>query len=86
MITDDKISDEKLQNDINKESAKLSALSSGKIDKYEYLTGDEMLPSNQRQIIEQAKFAYSHLGNAFYKQTEKDVDGIKSRKHSNKKN
>ena len=61
-------------------------MSSGKIDKYEYLTGDEMLPSNQRQIIEQAKFAYSHLGNTFYKQTEKDVDGIKSRKHSNKKN
>ena len=53
MIIDDKIRDEKLQYDNNKEAAKLSALSSGKIDKYEYLTGEEILPSNQRQIIEQ---------------------------------
>ena len=51
----DKIRDEKLQYDINKEAAKISALSSGKIDKYEYLTGEEILPSSQRQIIEQAK-------------------------------
>ena len=35
---------------------KISTLSSGKIDKYEYLTGEEILPSNQQQIIEQAKF------------------------------
>ena len=42
-----------------KEAAKISALSSGKIDKYEYLTGDDILPSNQKQIIEQAKFIYS---------------------------
>ena len=53
MIIDDKIRDEKLQYDNNKEAAKLSALSSGKIDKYEYLTGEEILPSNQRKIIEQ---------------------------------
>ena len=46
--------DEKLQYDINREAAKISALSSGKIDKYEYLTGKEILPFNQRQIIEQA--------------------------------
>ena len=85
MIIDDKISDEKLQIDIDKEPAKISALSSGKIDKYEYLTGDEMLPSNQRQIIKQAKFAYFHLEYNFYKQTEKDIDGIKSRKYSSKK-
>ena len=63
-----KIRDEKLQYDINKEAAKMSALSSGKIDKYEYLTGEERLPSNQRQIIEQAKFEYSPLGNTFKKQ------------------
>ena len=59
MTIDGKIRDEKLQYDINREAAKIPALSSGKIDKYEYLTGEEMLPSNQRQIIEQAKFAYS---------------------------
>ena len=56
-------------NMINREAAKISALSSGKIDKYEYLTGEEILPSNQQQIIEQAKFTYSPLGKAFEKQT-----------------
>ena len=45
------------------------ALSSGKIDKYKYLTGEEILPSNKKQIIEQAKFTYSSLGKAFEKQT-----------------
>ena len=58
----------KLQIDINREAAKISALSSAKIDKYEYLTGEEILPSNQQQIIEQAKFTYSPLGKAFEKQ------------------
>ena len=42
--------------DINRETAKSSELLSGKIDKFEYLTGEEVLPSNQRQIIKQAKF------------------------------
>ena len=69
MTIDDKIRDEKLQYDINWEAGKLSALSSGKIDKYKYLTGEEILPSNQRQIIDQAKFSYSPLGKAFEKQT-----------------
>ena len=69
MAIDDKIRDEKLQYDINWEAGKLSALSSGKIDKYKYLTGEEILPSNQRQIIDQAKFSYSPLGKAFEKQT-----------------
>ena len=59
MTIDDQMKDEKLQNDINREAAKISALSSGKIRKYEYLTGEEILPSNQKQIIEQAKFTYS---------------------------
>ena len=68
MAIDDQITDEKLQYDINREAAKISALSSGKIDKYEYLTGEEILPSNQQQIIEQAKFTYSPLGKAFEKQ------------------
>ena len=68
MTTDDQIKDEKLQYNINREAAKISALSSGKIDKYEYLTGEEILPSNQQQIIEQVKFTYSPLGKAFEKQ------------------
>ena len=55
MTIDDKIKDEKLQYDINMEVAKISALSSGKIDKYEYLTGKEILPSDQSRIIGQAK-------------------------------
>ena len=48
--------------------AKISALSSGKSDKFEYLTGEEILPSDQSRIIEQAKFTYSPLGKAFEKQ------------------
>ena len=69
MTIEDQIKDEKLQYDINREEAKISALSSGKIDKYQYVTGEEILPSNQQQIIEQAKFTYSLLGKAFEKQT-----------------
>ena len=69
MAIEDQIKDEKLHYDINREAAKISALSSGKLDKYEYLTGEEILPSNQQQIIEQAKFIYSPLGKAFEKQT-----------------
>ena len=87
MTVDDKIRDEKLQYDINKESAKISILSSGKIDKYEYLTGEEILPSNQRQIIEQAKFTYPPLGKAFKKETktiedqgEKQIKAIEDNK------
>ena len=68
MIIDDQIRDEKLQYDINREAATISALLSGKIDKYEYLRGEEILPSNQQQIIKQAKFTYSPLGKAFEKQ------------------
>ena len=69
MTIEDQIRDEKLQYDINREAAKMSALSSGKIDKYEYLIGEEILPPNQQQIIEQAKFTYSPLGKAFEKET-----------------
>ena len=45
------ILNEKLQYDINREAAKISAFSSVKVDKYEYLTGEEILPSNQQQVI-----------------------------------
>ena len=68
MINDDQIKDEKLQYDINGEAAKISALSSGKIGKYEYLTGEEILTSNQKQITKQTKFTYSLLGKALEKQ------------------
>ena len=68
MTLEDQITDEKLQCDIIREAAKISALSSGKTGKYEYLTGEEILPSNQQQIIEQAKFTYSPMGKAFEKQ------------------
>ena len=69
MTIDSKIGNEKLQYDIDREAAKISALSSGKINKCKYLTGEEVLCSNQKQIIEQAKFTYSPLGKAFKKQT-----------------
>ena len=50
------------------EAAKISALSSGELNKYEYVTGEEILPSNKQQVIEQAKLTYSSLGKAFEKQ------------------
>ena len=68
MTIEDQIKDEKLQYDINREAAKISAVSSGKIDKYEYLSGEEILPSNQQQIIQQAKFNCSPLGKGLEKQ------------------
>ena len=68
MTIEDQIKDEKLQYDINREAAKILALSSGKLDNYEYLTGEEILSSNQQQIIQQAKFSYSPLGKAIEKQ------------------
>ena len=78
--------------DINREAAKISALSSGKIDKYKYLTGEEILPSNQQQIIQQAKFNYSPFGKAVEKQREtiedqgeKQVVALESFKGSDKK-
>ena len=90
MTIENKIRDGKLQYDINREAAKISALSSGKIDKYEYLTGKETLPSNQQKIIEQAKFTYSSLGKAFEKQTKtiedqgkKQIDALVALKSKN---
>ena len=90
MTINDQIRDEKLQYNINREAAKISALSSGKIHKYEYLTGEDILPSNQQQIIEQAKFTYSTLGKALEKQIktikdkgEKRLDALKTFKSDN---
>ena len=67
MTIDDKIRDEKLKYNINTKAAKISALSSGKIDKHEYLAGEEILLFNERQITEQAKFSYYPLGKTFEK-------------------
>ena len=87
MTINDQIKDEKLQYNINREAAKISALSSGKLHIYEYLTGEDILPSNQQQIIEQTKFTYSLLGKAFDKQIKtiedqgkKQVDALKKLK------
>ena len=83
MTIEDQIKDEKLQYDINREAAKISALSSGKLDKYEYLTGEEILPSNQQQINQQAKFNYSLLGKAIEKQIKTIQDQGKKPSRSN---
>ena len=64
----------------------MSTLSSGKIDKYEYLTGEEILNSALSQIIQQAKLTYPPLGKSFEKQTEKQVDALKSMNLLNKIN
>ena len=50
--------EKKLQYDIKREAAKISALSSGKIDKYKYLAGEEILPSNRSQKIKQIQFTF----------------------------
>ena len=71
MTIDDKIRDKKLQYDINRVVAKI-ALSSLKIDKYEYLTGEETLPSKKGKLQNKfTKFLYSPLGKAFEKQTKR---------------
>ena len=67
MTIDDNIKDEKLQYDIHREAAKISALSSGKIDKYEYLTGEEIFPSDNSRMMEQVE--YSPLGETLKKLT-----------------
>ena len=69
MTIDDKIRDEKLQYDMNRKAAKISTLSSGKLDKYESLAGEEIFPFCQSRIIEQAKFTYSPLSKTLEKQT-----------------
>ena len=74
MTINDQLRDKKLQYSINREAAKISALPSDKIHKYEYLTGEYILPFNQQQIIKQARFIYSLLGKAFEKQIKTSED------------
>ena len=84
MTINDQIKDEKLQYDINRKAA---AKSSGNFHKYEYLTGEDILPSNQQQITEQTKFIHYPLGKAFEKQIKtikdqgkKQVDALENLK------
>ena len=91
MTINDQIRNEKAQYNLNREAAKISSWSSGKIHKYEYLTGEDIVPSNQQQIIEQAKFTYFPLGKAFEKQIktikdqgEKQIDALENLKDTNK--
>ena len=72
MTIDDKTRDEKLPYDINREATKISALSSGKIDKYEYLRRTEILHPDQRRMIKQAKFTYSPLDKTLQNQIKND--------------
>ena len=90
MTINNKIRDEKMQHDIGKEAAKMSALPSGKIFNYEYLTSKEILPSDESRITKQAKFKYSSLGNALEKQKKaiedqkkKQINAVKSRVKKN---
>ena len=69
MTTDDKIINENLKHDITREAAKITESFSGKIGKYKYLTGKEILFSNQKQMLQQAKFRCCLSGKAFEKQT-----------------
>ena len=92
MTIDDQIRYEKLRTILIEKLLKISALSSGKIHKYEYITGEDILPSNQQQIIEQAKFTYSPLGKALEKQIktikdqgEKQVEALNTFKSDNEK-
>ena len=74
MTTGDKIEHWKRKYGINREASKISVLLSSKIDKYEYLTGQEILPSDQRRMIEQAKIIYSPLETSLGKQTKNIED------------
>ena len=67
MRIDDKIRDEKLKYNIHRKAAKILALTTGKLDKCEYLSGKEILPLDQRKVIKQAKITYSPLGKALEK-------------------
>ena len=82
MTTDDKIRDEKLHYDTDREAATISALPSRKVDQYEYLTDEEMSPSNQSHIREKAKFTYPPLG----KVLKTNKNNWRSRRKTNKSN
>ena len=87
MTIDDKAKDENLQYNVNREGAKMWLLSSGKTDKYEYLTGAETLLSDQSIITEQAAFTYFPHDKAFEKeiktieyQERREIEALKALK------
>ena len=84
MTVNDRIRDKKLQYDINREASKISALSSGKIDKYKYVTGKEIFPSDESLIVEQATFTYYPLGKALEKKRKQLKNNEKSKQKQSK--
>ena len=56
---------------LTEKQQKISTWSTVKVDKYEYLAGEKILPSDQNRVTEQAKFTYSPLRKAFEKQINK---------------
>ena len=78
MTIDEKIIHGKLQYDINRVATKISTLSSGKIDKYEYLTVEETFPPQQHRIIEETTFTYSPLAEELKKQTKQLKSMVKT--------
>ena len=68
-ILDDKIKANKAQYDLDREDSEISALSSGKLEKYEYLTGEDL--GYKPDVIQKAKFEYSPLGKVVNKELEK---------------
>ena len=64
-ILDKKIRSNQAQYDLDRQNAKISALRSGELDKYEYLTGEDL--GYKLGVVQKAKFEYSPLGQVFYK-------------------
>ena len=65
MTTDEKIINEKLQYVIDRKAVKISGLLSGKFNKYDQLTGEKILSSDKRRVIEQGNFTYFSLSKTF---------------------
>ena len=93
MTLGDMIRDENLKYNINKEAVEISASSSssGKIDNYEFLTGEQILTSDQSRTIEPAKITYSPVNKAFEKQIKtikgqgiKQVEALRALKREEK--
>ena len=70
-IIDDKMKNNQAQYDLGRLAAKISALSSGELREYEYLTGEDL--GYKPSVVEQAKFDYSPLGKIFNKGLKKKI-------------
>ena len=80
-ILDDKIKSNKAQYDLDREAAKISAVSSKDLEKYEYLSGEDL--GYKPDVIQRAKFEYSPLGEGCNKVFKKDDKNKKVIKHNN---